>query len=122
MTNTMAHFKGKSPKDEIMRDMSHKHHETPNETEVRELELYTENDGDIYRQRLVPIYKNLQRKKAKGIYKHDLAVKLMMYAVNDANKKYKKDFGYSFTVPVRRKVASNMTKSFEAEHRSGNRW
>lgn len=122
MTNTMAQFKGKDPKKEIMQDMSHRHKEAPNEHEVRELEVWVENDSQIYHSRLIPIYKNFQRKKANGTYNHELAVKGMMYAVNDSNKNYKKEFGYSFTPSVRRAVARNMVKFFEAEYDSGNRW
>jgi hypothetical protein len=122
MTNTMAQFKGKDPKKEIMQDMSHRHKEAPNEIEVRELQSYMENDSQVYHSRLVPIFKNLQKKKAKGIYQHELAVKVMMYAVNDSNKNYKKDFGYSFSVPVRKAVARNMVKNMEAEFDAGNRW
>jgi hypothetical protein len=84
-----------------------------NEIEVRELQLSTENDGDLYRQRLTPIYHNLARKKAKKIYKHKKAVKLMRYAVDEENKKYKKDFGVSFNTSTRDKVADNMTREFE---------
>ena len=36
--------------------------------EARELELFTENDADLYRQRIVPIVKNMQRRIAKGDY------------------------------------------------------
>jgi hypothetical protein len=118
----MAQFKGKDPKKEIMQDMSHRHKEAPNEHEVRELEVWVENDSQIYHSRLIPIYKNFQRKKANGTYNHELAVKGMMYAVNDSNKNYKKEFGYSFTPSVRRAVARNMVKFFEAEYDSGNRW
>jgi hypothetical protein len=122
MTNTMAQFKGKDPKKEVMSDLSHRHNESPNEHKVRELELYVENDSRTYHSRLIPIYKNFQRKKANGTYKHDLAVKGMMYAVNDSNKNYKKDFGYSFSVPVRQAVARKMVNFFEVEYSAGNRW
>lgn len=112
-----------SPGEEIAREMRRqKGKHTANETEVRELQLYVENDGDIYRQRLVPIYKNLIRKKQKKMYKHTLAVKLMKYAVDEGNRKYKKEYGYSFTPSVRYKVASNMVKHFENEYKIGNRW
>jgi len=109
---------------EILKERTpgYKEHKKANPIEVRELKLYLENDADIYRQRLTPIYKNLQRKKARGIYHHDLAIKGMLYAVNDANKKYKHDFGYSFTTGVRYQVAKEMVKDFEAEYRTGNRY
>ena len=111
-----------SPKEEIIKELKHKYHAPVNEIEVRELQLYTENDGNIYRQRLVPIYKNLARKKAKRVYNHTLAIKLMGYAVNDANSKYKKEHGYSFSTSVRYHVTKNMIKDFEQEYKSGNRW
>ena len=94
-----------------------KYREPADDTGARELQLTAENDADLYRQRLTPIYKNLARKKAKGIYNHKLAVKLMRYAVDEANKKYKKEFGYSFNPATRDKVAEAMTRQFEAEHR-----
>jgi hypothetical protein len=46
----------------------------------------------------------------------------MGYAVNDANSKYKKEHGYSFTTSVRYQVAKNMVKYFEDEYRIGNRY
>jgi hypothetical protein len=99
-----------------------KHKEEINEQEARELQLSAENDADLYRQRLMPIYKNLARKKLRKIYKHALAVKLMRYAVDEANKKYKKDFGYSFNTATRNKVAEDMTRNFEDEYKSGERF
>jgi uncharacterized glyoxalase superfamily protein PhnB len=100
----------------------HKKHIPVNESEVYELQIYTENDADIYRQRLVPIYKNLSRKISKRIYKHELGIKAMRYAVDDANRKYKKEYGVSFSTSVRYRVAKNMTKAFEKEFKAGNRW
>lgn len=97
-----------------------------NETDARELELYAENNSDLYRQRLTPIYNNLARKKKKGIYNHALAVKLMRYAVDDATKRYMKENtgstkGYMFSVETRNAVAESMVRSFEAEYRANNK-
>jgi hypothetical protein len=112
-----------SPGEEIAKEFRHKKKHAPaNEIKVRELELYLQNDRDIYLQRLVPIYKNLQSKKTKGIYDHTKAIRGMGYAVNDANSKYKKEHGYSFTTSVRYQVAKNMVKYFEDEYRIGNRY
>jgi hypothetical protein len=123
MVNTMAQFRGKSPREEILSDMKKSHRRQPsvNEHEVRELELWVDNDRNVAGQ-LDSIRRNYQRKKSKGIYNHELAVKGFMNAVNNSNRGYKKDFGYSFSVPVRRKVAQNLTKHFETEYRLGNRW
>ena len=52
-----------------------------------ELELLATNDGDLYRQQYMPIIKNLMRKRAKGTYDHDLAVKLWRYLIDNVAKK-----------------------------------
>ena len=59
----------------------------------RELELFIVNDANIYRQRIQPIIKNMQRKSKAGKYDAELAVKGFMYAVNDGIKAYNKEFG-----------------------------
>ena len=46
------------------------------ESEARELVLFCENDGDIYRQQGTPILKNLITKMARGVYDKKKAVKL----------------------------------------------
>jgi hypothetical protein len=60
---------------------------------ARELELYGENDGDLYRQQRRPILINLSKKYKKGNYDVDKAAKLYMYFVESVMKKYNKDFG-----------------------------
>jgi len=92
-----------------------------------ELELYIDNDADLYRQQTTPILKNLATKKARGEYKHDLAVKAFGYLVEAGAKKYVKEFGTPdfpwhkmFDVPTRRAVAESFAKSFETEFALGN--
>ena len=58
-----------------------------------ELEQYIVNDADLHRQQHAPILKNLATKKARGEYKHALAVKLFGYLVESGAKKYAKAFG-----------------------------
>ena len=60
---------------------------------ARELELYMNNDGTLYRQNIEPIHKNLEKKIAKGTFSLPLSVKLWSYAVEAAAKKYVKEFG-----------------------------
>ena len=69
--------------------------EDVNEDKVmeRELELFISNDANIYRQRITPIIKNMQRKTKAGKYDAEMAVKGFMYAVNDGIKAYNKEFG-----------------------------
>lgn len=94
--------------------------------EANELKLYIVNDGDLHRQQGEPILKNLATKKARGIYKHDLAVKLYGYLVEAGAKKYAREFDDAsrwhklFDVPTRKKVAEELTKSFETEYKLGN--
>jgi len=59
----------------------------------RELELFISNDANIYRQRITPIIKNMQRKTKAGKYDAEMAIKGFMYAVNDGIKAYNKEFG-----------------------------
>ena len=61
--------------------------------EARELSLYIINDSQLYRQRALPIIKNMRRKIDKGIYNERLAIKQWMYLVDDGAKKYIKEHG-----------------------------
>ena len=61
--------------------------------EARELKLYIENDSALYRQRYLPIIRNLSKHMAKDRYKDSLAVKAFMYLAEAGAKKYIKDFG-----------------------------
>lgn len=92
-----------------------------------ELKLYIDNDADLYRRQTTSILKNLATKKARGVYKHDLAVKLFGYLVQAGAKKYADEFEPTlrvwhqiFDAPTRRAVAEALTKDFEAEYRHGN--
>jgi hypothetical protein len=96
-------------------------------TEERELELFVANDAQIYRSRLQPIYKNLVTKIAQGKYDEKKAVKAFMYAVDDAAKKYIKDFGSPgdkvddiFDKKTRLAVAATLSSEFKDEADEGN--
>ena len=51
-----------------------------------ELELLATNDAELYRRQYVPIIKNLMRKRAKGVYDHNLAIKLWRYMIDRVAK------------------------------------
>ena len=93
------------------------------EAVVAELQQYAANEADLYPQRQ-SIETSLATKKARGAYKHDLAVKAFGYFVEAGAKKYAKEFGGTwhkmFDVPTRKAVAEELTKSFEAEWKLGN--
>jgi hypothetical protein len=97
------------------------------EVSARELSLFIENDANLYRQREVPITKNLALKKAKGIYDRDKAVKLWMYLVEDGARKYTREYAGPgakwneiFPKATRQEVAKDFNKSFETEYDLGN--
>jgi len=60
---------------------------------AREIQLYADNDSQLYFQRRMPIVLNLQKKFKKGTYNVDKAAKLWKYYVDAAVQKYNKEFG-----------------------------
>jgi len=63
------------------------------EHSVKELVLFTANDGDLYRQQVQPIIENLAKKHAKGEFDAPKAVKLMGYLADNGARKYAFEFG-----------------------------
>lgn len=92
--------------------------------DATELQLYVDNDADLYRQQHQPILKNLITKMARGTYDRDKAVKLFMYLAESGAKKYTKEFGGTwhtmFDVPTRRLAAIAWRDAFEGEAKLGN--
>ena len=60
---------------------------------VNELDSYLMNDEELYRSRFMPIIENIKRKMRRGIYAHEKVIKLWMYLVDDAARKYVQDYG-----------------------------
>ena len=60
---------------------------------AREIELYADNDSQLYFQLRKPILINLGKKYKKGTYDIDKAAKLWRYYIEAAMKKYNKEFG-----------------------------
>lgn len=94
---------------------------------VRELQMFIDNDADLYRQQYTPILKNLMTKHGQGRYNRQLAVKLFMYLVDNGAKKYAKEHGGlgakwsdMFPKALRAKVAEALRDDFEAEAKLGN--
>jgi len=92
-----------------------------------ELQLFIDNDANLYRQMTMPIYKNLANKMAGGKYSSSLAVKAFMHLAQEGAKRYAKqhsnavgDWKALFSVPTRKKVAEELRDEFEAEARRGN--
>jgi hypothetical protein len=92
---------------------------------IRELGLFIENDGDLYRQQQTPIEKNLRLKGMKGKYDPKKAPKLWSYLVESGAKKYHKQFGSPgvpwnkmFPKPERDELSRQAARAFEAEYPS----
>ena len=85
--------------------------------EMKELRLYIDNDSSIYRQRYMPILKNLSKKKKKGNYRKTLASKAFMYMNDDGAKPYVRSYGGNhldvFPKRQRKQLAKDYVEEFE---------
>jgi hypothetical protein len=93
------------------------------ETSGTELEMYIENDSQLYSQQFIPIVKNLMTKRAQGKYDSKKAVKLFMYLMESGAKKYVKDFGGTWNImfnkPTREWTAKRFVENFDNEAEIG---
>ena len=60
---------------------------------TNELDTFIMNNEELYRRRFMPIISNIRRKMKKGVYDHEKVIKLWMYLVDEAAKKYVGEFG-----------------------------
>ena len=89
-----------------------------NEMRASEIASQASNDSELYRRQIQPIIKNLGRKKFKGVYNKDLAVKLFRYAVDNKVKEIASRKGIpSRMIPgaVRNDAAASLLSSFSSE-------
>jgi len=92
-----------------------------NLTEVRELELFTENDGGLYDRIKRPIELNMRRKLHAGKYNHEQAIKGYKRLADEAAKEYSKQFSDGkdgltmFSVADRWEVAKRLADSNQDE-------
>ena len=90
--------------------------------EMQELKLYIVNDASLYRQRYMPILKNLSKKKKKGRYRKGLASKAFMYMIDDGAKRYVKSYGGNvrdvFPKRQRKMLAQDYVEEFEQIYRN----
>ena len=89
---------------------------------VIELKMFIDNDSMLYKQRLIPIVKNIQKKMKSGKYDHKKAPKLWMNLVNDGAKKYEKEFaaaefsdGLKFSKQEKEAVAQQFADEYKDE-------
>lgn len=83
--------------------------------EARELFLYANNDGKLYRHMIKNVLDNLEKKIKKGIYDKEKAIDAWYYVATEASNKYFKDFGYRFSVTERFTVACDMADYYEEQ-------
>ena len=90
---------------------------------ARELKLFLDNDFDLHRQQEEPIQKNLIRKIKKGIFDAQKSAVLYRHLVDNAAKKYSKEFGVNaaqiFPGPIRNAVARQKAAEFIRDFRTG---
>ncbi len=60
---------------------------------VNELDLYINNNEDLYRKRFMPLVHTLNNNLKANRYNHENAVKQWNLLVNDAAREYVKEFG-----------------------------
>ena len=78
--------------------------------------MFIDNDSMLYKQRLIPIVKNIQKKMKSGKYDHKKAPKLWMNLVNDGAKKYAKEFpSVKFNKQEKEAVAQEFADEYKDE-------
>ena len=86
---------------------------------MKELELYVDNDSDLYHRQTVPIEKNLYLKIVKGTYSKALAPKMWAHLLESGAKKYAKEFSVGtdwhviFPKAERDALAEEYARAFE---------
>lgn len=101
------------------------HRGQADETAADELLIYLDNEEDLYRQKQA-IAKNLLTKMARKTYEHSRAPDAWSYVVENAAKKYAKEFATRasewssiFSVPTREIVAKELADRWLANAKNG---
>lgn len=72
-----------------------------------------DNKQSLYKQRKLPIYKNLSNKKGKNRFKQGVAERAFLYLVNDGAKM----FDPNISKKVRKELAKEYVKEFEKSYK-----
>lgn len=100
------------------------HRGVADETAADELILYLDNERDLYEQKRA-IAANMLRKMERGTYDHHRAVDAWMYVVENAAKKYAKEFATPrdwsalFNVPTRTLAARELADRYRDNVKHG---
>lgn len=88
---------------------------------VNDFRLFADNDSGLYHQSKLPIEKNLDKKMAKGVYDHEMSVKLWGYHADRAAQAYHKQSGgagkwnAAFPPALRRSAARSWADDYRNE-------
>lgn len=86
-----------------------------------QLEGYIESDGDLYRQMIVPVIKNLERKVQKGIYDYDKSLIAWQHVADEGARRYVKELGGpAYNVATRKEVAKKLSEYYEENYMGDN--
>lgn len=83
-----------------------------------EIMLVGDNDAELYQTQYLPIIKNLMRKRAKGVYEPEKAVKLWRYWVDNVVKKHAKDLGVRSSIQISGATRNEVAKQKEEQERT----
>lgn len=81
----------------------------------RELELYADNDREVYFKRIKPVISNLQKKYVKGNFDATKAIISFYHVATAASNRYFQEFGYKFSVTERWTAAYNLLQNYMEE-------
>ena len=88
--------------------------------ESRELTLYAENTGELYRKYVVPVIKMLHKKYIKGTFDAEKSIPVWYNIATEASKMYNREFGYSFSVTDRYTAACDLAEGYFDLIKEGN--
>ena len=79
---------------------------------ARELAMFIENDGTLYRGQVTSIITNLAKKLAKGQFDRSKAIKLMGYLADSGARKYMQEFGDPMRGPWQSYPMAKVSRTF----------
>lgn len=93
--------------------------------EMDELQLYIDNDYQLYKSQFIPILKNYTKKMMKGVYDRKMAAKGFMHLLDRGARQYVKEFGSPgdkvqtmFPKKDREKLAMQYAMQFEEAYKN----
>ena len=105
---------------------SAKDSESANEDDVRQIALFIENDEQLYKEMIVPVIKNLERKINKGNFDKEKALIAWQNIADEGTKRYNKKHGSGqlslipFNTATRKEVAKQLMEHYEENYMGDN--